>query len=436
MDCSSLSDPELRRLSYPLRPLAGATRALSAAALVFLVPAAAAAAQHQQPSFTVDGVHVFGAAVHVRGLELNAAPGDATQETTIVDRAHGRTLSVIAVPFGTQPATEDAVPDAQRGGARAYRTALHDYRVRTGQYAADAPNATLFGANVGGDLSQRTEYVSEDGGRSINRVVFTAEWVAEAGPRIWIVRETQEVAPSHALIAIADFTSSVQGLVLWSDGSLHRSAPSSGDADAGASPAAQATDGLERSLRKPPAYADACDVAHYDASAPNNWRHLLGTVYDGVPACGPRPALDGVPVTASFFPGAAVTVTQFDSTELSLRWMYLTYGTVPYEGNGDRLYANYTEAAGGTELYRYPNLARLHEAPRPGDVISYDTGGTGGHTAVVTSTHIDTAGGGWVGVMEQDGAYSGFARLPVVGGRVYSNLGGPVLGWLSPHRPE
>lgn len=412
-------------------------RALGLGALAAcLLPASAVAAQHPT-SFGVDGVHVFEAGAPAHGFALGSAPGDATQETTIVDRAHHRTLSVIAVPFGTRPATEDGVPVAQRGGARAYRSALHDYRVREGEYATDAPSVALFGAEVPGEVSQHSEHIPGLFGRDVDREVFTAEWVTEAGPRLWIVRATEAVPENHPLGAIADFEGTVTNVSIWSDATLRVPDSAPGDGEVSGSPAAQATDGSERaSAHKPPAYSDGCDSANYDAATAKAWRHFLGASYRDVPACGPRPARGGAPVQTAMYLGAPFAVTQFDSSELSLRWMYLQFGTPPFAGNGDELYENYDPIPGGQPLYRYPNLGGSAYAPRAGDVLSYETGGSGGHSAVVTATHIDTAGNGWVAVMEQDGAFSGFSRVPVVGGLVVSNLGGPILGWLSPRTPS
>jgi hypothetical protein len=185
---------------------------------------------------------------------------------------------------------------------------------------------------------------------------------------------------------------------------------------------------------KPPHYSDPCDVANYDtATEYHDWRNYLGTSYQGIPACGPRPATGGIEVQATFAAPGDWPVSQFQATELSLRWLYLAYGTPPFSGTGDQLSTRYDPSRGGTPLAAVAGTGKIDVAPQPGDVISYDTGGSGGHTSVVVGSHVDSSGDGWVDVMEQNASSSGYARLPVVRHQVLSNYGGFVTGWLTSH---
>jgi hypothetical protein len=426
--------PTLRAQTARMFERAGCALVAAIVAAVGACLPASAATHARPPTFVVDAVHVTAAGADFAGMVLPASPGDATQETTIVDRTHHRTLSVIAVPFGTRPGTEDAVSTARRGGAASYRSALHDYRASRGEYASDAPSVLLFGNRVPGDMSQRTEHFASAGGRDVDREVFTAEWVTEAGPRLWIVRARQFAPASHPLGAIADFANSVEGLTLWSDGSIAAPTTVSLDVQTGLTASYAALASAATPKRAWPAtYSGACDEENYDrATGRHDWRNKLGGTFSGVPACGPRPAPGAPAIAASFAPIAPSGVLQFDAVELSLRWMYLAYGTPPFAGNGDELIANYDPANGGQPLFRYANLAGSGNQPRPGDVLSYDTGGTGGHTAVVQSAHADSHGNGWVDVIEQNASPHGVARLAMIDDQVLSNYGGAVMGWLSP----
>jgi hypothetical protein len=409
-----------------LAPLVPLAVAFAAAALP--LPAAAA----HRPTFVVDAVHVT-VAGGFSGFVLSSAPGDATQETSMVDRARQRTLSVIAVPFGTRPATEDALPLARHGGAGAYRRILHDYRVRSGDFAIDAPTVTLFGNRVEGDLSQRHDRLMDSSGHAIEHDVFTGEWVTEAGQRLWIVRATQNAPSDHPLGDVADFIGELQGINVWSDSSVGAPTTVFADVVRDAAPTSTPDAQPTTALRAPQAYSDPCDAADYDrATQRTDWRHRLGASFQGVPACGPRLATGGMGVAAGFSAGLPSGVLQFDATELSLRWMFLTYNTPPFLGNGDELLGNYDPTGGGQALYKYVNARRSGRYPHAGDVLSYETGGTGGHTAVVVDVHADSRGTGYVDVMEQDGSSGGLARLEMIDDQVFSCLGGALSGWLSP----
>ncbi len=84
-------------------------------AIASLVLVTGAAAEAHGIPFVVDGVRAVAESA-ANGVVLSGQPGDATQETTIVDRAHQRSFSVIAIPYGTRAGVEDALPVAHRGG--------------------------------------------------------------------------------------------------------------------------------------------------------------------------------------------------------------------------------------------------------------------------------------------------------------------------------
>jgi hypothetical protein len=403
-------------------------------AIASLVLVTGATAEARGIPLVVDGVRVVAEST-ASGVVLSAQPGDATQETTIVDRAHQRSFSVIAIPYGTRAGVEDALPIARRGGAGEYRSALHDYRARTGQYALPAAVVGLFGAGVAGDVSVRHEDVGGFG--AFSREALTAEWVTEAGGRIWIVRFVQYVGTGRSFDVMPEFNDELGRLGLTADPSA-LAKPTTVRKDTGASatpsPYDTASPGRATSFDpKPPRYSDLCDAQNFDATTQfHDWRNFLSASYEGVQACGPRPATGGPVVQASLADGTE-PVVQFGAPELSLRWLYLAYGVPPYAGNGDQLYGRYDQTRGGKPLLAIAGSGNLDEVPQPGDVISYDTGGTGGHTAVVVASRVDGAGNGWVDVMEQNAAANGYARLPIVKHTVLSNYGGFITGWLTSH---
>jgi hypothetical protein len=420
--------------------------ALGTTIIALLVAPSAVLARSATVGFVVDGVHLSVPRAAAHGIVLSGRPGDATQETTIVDRALERTVSVIAVPYGTKPGIEDALPVARRDGALTYRNALHDFRVRNGQFASIAPPIDIFGTRDAGEVSIRHEDVP--GMRGTSRDVLTAEWVAEAGSRIWIVRVVQFVGSGRSFEAVPVFVASLGGLEVTATSSLSVPTTILSDAvgsrlsspqpiDVAPSPARTGSSpDSQLPQTKPPNYSDSCDVANYDRATGEPlgyWRNYLGTSYRGVPACGPRPIYGGIDVSAIFYNGAPWGVLEWECVELSLRWMYLAYGTPPYPGNGDQLYYNYHANSGGQKLYQIANSPGPPYIPHGGDVLSYETGGSGGHTSVVRASYADANGNGWVNVIEENASYHGFSHLTLTNYQVLSNYGGYIIGYLTPY---
>ncbi len=422
-----------------------ALRFAVAAAIVLSVPFAAgavtpalgnAATAAQRVAFTIDNVKLSVPHAIATGAVLSGQPGDATQETTIVSAGGARSFSIIAVPYGTRPGTEDALPLARAGGATAYRNALATYRTAARQNPRSGPSISLFGAVVASVLSVRTERL--DGVRgTLVRDVVTIEWVTETPGRLWVVRMLQFVSPAATRVTESRFQNDLAGIDVRAESSLK--VPTTVLRDIEETVPSALAPALTRQIimpalatTKPPNYSDACDTANYDRkSGSSNWRNYLGQTYQGVPACGPRPAYGGIDETATLYNGAPWGVLQFECVELSLRWMYLAYGTPPYSGNGDQLYSNYNAGRGGRYLYKVQNTPGPPYYPHGGAVLSYETGGTGGHTSVVINSSADGNGNGWVDVMEQNAAYGGYARLSMTNYQVASNYGGYLIGWLT-----
>ena len=142
----------------------------------------------------------------------------------------------------------------------------------------------------------------------------------------------------------------------------------------------------------------------------------LGASFRGVQACGPQPGrTDGRIV--SFFPGAWGE-QEWQCTELVYRFMYLAYGVVPYNGNGDQVVDHYRPTYGGN-LVKVTNGSG--ELPVAGDVLSY----VSIHTSIVTKVAVNLVGDGTIQVLEQNAPNDGHAMLAVSHGRIAG-----VKNWL------
>lgn len=152
-----------------------------------------------------------------------------------------------------------------------------------------------------------------------------------------------------------------------------------------------------------------------------------------VPACGPIPN-DGGPTTPiAPYPGALKT-PGYQCVEFSERYLFYRYGvTMNIPTNGDQVAAHYAA--------RYPALFMLvksgtpNRAPVPGDVLSmakvpgFD-GSDGGHTAVVQSSSVNSAGNGTVTIVEENAVPSGVQVLKDTDWTVTYD-GFPYLEWLT-----
>ena len=162
----------------------------------------------------------------------------------------------------------------------------------------------------------------------------------------------------------------------------------------------------------------------------------LGSYYnDGrvlVPACGPRPNFGGATLGVHPYPGSLVT-PGYQCVELSERYLYYAFGvTMGTSTNGDQIVDHY---AG-----KYPNMfssisnGAVGRAPVQGDVLSFSSvsgfnSSSGGHTAVVQSSTVSSAGNGQLQIIEENASASGSMTVGVSGWRVNYN-GYPYVKWL------
>ena len=157
------------------------------------------------------------------------------------------------------------------------------------------------------------------------------------------------------------------------------------------------------------------------------------TSYRGVLACGPRPYADKAPdYKIYFFNGDTVGAYEWECVELSMRFMYLAYGIKPYSGNGWQVVDNYKIYNTNPILQAVPNDGSSKTVPQPGDILSYQTTTSFGHTSVVIASNVDSSGSGTITVMEQNMSSTGKATLKV--GTNASKppwvIGGGIKNWL------
>jgi len=162
---------------------------------------------------------------------------------------------------------------------------------------------------------------------------------------------------------------------------------------------------------------------------------LGGSFNDGrviVPACGPRPNYGGATYGVHPYPGSLVT-PGYQCVELSERYLYYAYGvTMGISTNGDQIVDHY--AAKYQNIFSSIGNGTVGHAPVQGDVLSFSTvpgfnSAAGGHTAVVQSSSVNSAGNGKLLIVEENASASGTATIGVSGWRV-SRSGYPYIKWL------
>ncbi len=379
-------------------------------------------AQKESSSFSLDGVELHLCTFFLPASNFVTSDSDnAIQVATVINREGDfRELSITAVPFGTRPSTE-ALPRAHAQSEAIYRAEMRDYRERQGGNPQVGPVAHLFGKQVTSSIS--IVHLHIDG--AIAKPVAIAEWVVEAGDRIWIVRTSEEVSSSNA----ATFADSLGSMELSSP---DLSRPSTSVA-AMNRPRRQVVDTSDSAPDLPfPSWWDGdCDKNNYAAATGIN-AYPLGASYRGVKACGPRPWADGAPdVPVAFFLGAEKQL-EWQCPELTKRFMYLAYNIAPYSAHGSQVVWNCNVDTNGCWLEKISN-GTPGKAPQPGDILSYGSTSTYGHTSVVAESNVDNDGNGTILVVEQNSSPDGDRVLAVTNWQVMGSSG-TVSGWL--HDPS
>ena len=152
-----------------------------------------------------------------------------------------------------------------------------------------------------------------------------------------------------------------------------------------------------------------------------------------VPACGPIPNDGGSTTPVAPYPGALKT-PGYQCVEFSERYLFDRYGvTMGISTDGDQVAEHY--AAKYPARFMIVKSGTPNRAPVAGDVLSmakvpgFD-GSDGGHTAVVQSSSVTSAGNGTVTIVEENAVPSGIQVLKVSDWNVTYD-GFPYLEWLT-----
>jgi hypothetical protein len=168
----------------------------------------------------------------------------------------------------------------------------------------------------------------------------------------------------------------------------------------------------------------------------------LGTTYTDsvvkIYACGVRPSFDGAkkgtgPVVRPFA-GSTIYYRGYQCIELVARYLMARYGAAPGVANGAQAVDRYA-AAYPKKFVKIANGTR-RKAPRRGDVLSlsaHHTFSGVGHTGIVISSSVSSAGNGTIKAMEENwggpGGTRGYHTYPVRSWRVQFP-GLPYIKWL------
>ncbi len=381
-----------------------------------------AAVELEQTSFTLDGVSLTLQAPFIPGKFTVSATEDLIQMATAAQLDPYAEISLTAIPYETRPVTED-LPIAEPEVAATYLQMLQEERIQSNGTVVTGPTADLFGESVSGIASVVNIPIKPGEPSS----VLIAEWVFEAGERVWILRVNQlfdssstlqeQLQPLSQIYLISKNVDTPSASFAFQEEYFNTPAlPTVPEPPLGA---------LASDLSFPGWWDGECDINYYTPRAGTE-SYPLGASYRGVQACGPRPYWDGVPDVVVYFFSGAHGELEWECVELSMRFMYLAYGIAPYSGNGKDVVNNYT----GTQLVKIANDT-VGQPPMPGDIISYGTTGVG-HTSVVMDSDVDANGDGTVTILEQNNRVTGTQVHTVTNWHVYAYT--LITGWL--HEPS
>jgi hypothetical protein len=364
----------------------------------------------------VDGVPLDLTTPILPGGELaSTTPGDAYQVASAISYAPYRALEVAAIPYGFRNASLTAVL-AIPGAAQAVRDEIAATRTAETLTWQQPVAATIFGSPVTGLATQASELV---GGVPTSRL--RAEWVAEAGNRVWIVRITADSVVDDDRAALATLLAKV---AMSSSGLAN---PTTVADTASTGVPIRSTDN-SFTLGLPPWWAgQECDAGHNPA-------HTLLASWNGLDACGPNTDVLSLTSSDTLLPSWGHQL-EWECVELSKRYLWLRYGVPDPPADGD----NTVDA----EAPRAPMLTRywpdgMH-VPRAGDVISFGTSSPG-HTAVVMSSTVDSNGNGTYTTLNENTGANAIITFDIVHWVVSTTYLGratgipPVNDWL--HDPK
>lgn len=334
---------------------------------------------------TVDDVPLTLATPFLPTGQLDSTvPGDGYQLASAISYAPYRAVEIGAIPYGYRNPTLSTIQSA-RGAADAMRAEIATTRSAQSPLLSQPVTATIFGRPVAGLVTRISETV---GGVPTNRL--RAEWVAEAGNRVWLLRLTADDLGDADLATLASLLPAAS---LASTG-LANPTTVTGNSPTGVP--IRASDNTFTLGLAPWWKGQECDAAR-------NPQHLVLASWNGLTACGLNNDLRTDSYSAAGQPAWGWEL-EWECVELSKRYLYLRYGVPDQPGDGYNTVDN--EARVATTLTRY-SPDGIH-VPQAGDVISFGTTSPG-HTAVVMAATVDANGNGtYTTINENTGSHAVF----------------------------
>ncbi len=377
---------------------------------------------YKAATIQLDGISISICAPIIPGDFIVPDPSSSDQIATSATLNPYQEFAITAIPYGLRVSTE-TLPTAAAGLAGEYLQALKDARIAQDGKVEDGPPASIFGSPVSSIASLVKLRIH---GETPSKVAIV-EWVADAGERLWIVRYSQEMLDDDqsADSMIDNMIRLVAHVVVSSSDIASPSTSAKYFAAPNPPPAIPKTNvQAAGDLSFPSWWSGDCDVNNYHGSYP------LGGIYRGVKACGPINTARVV----QFFPGAWGEL-EWQCVELSMRFLYLAYHIVPYSGNGKDVVWNYTpKESDDVTLVKISN-GTAGKPPQAGDILSYGTTSTYGHTSLVTGSNVDGSGNGTITIIEQNvsNPSNGMETLKITNWTVTSWM--VITGWLHGNNP-
>lgn len=389
-----------------------------------------------QSQFVLDNVSIEVSSSALPQADFAVAqPGAANQVASAYTQEPLQEFSVLAVPFGTQPTIEN-LPPAQAGAVSQYLDALANQAAAQQDenlFVSPVPAPIkLFGQDAQGIVS-----VYNHTGLTGDAVpIAIAEYVAEAGNRLWVVRISHQQnlqAGQFSLETLKPFLDLVADTALSSDSvdvptSLSTGGQLDDDAD---SRRGQPPDSVAKTasmtartmpercrpidgpgLPTPPWWNGQFDSGHF----PGSFR--LGASYRNVLAIGPKNSFVQVNFQA---PAPNVQQLEWQCAEICKRFLFQAYNIPPYSAHGYQMVTNYPAQFLNVKHRFWINNPGSPPAPLPNDVLAYGLKEFG-HTSICVDTCVGSDGNGYIVIMEQNNDPSGWQQLPVINWEVKGSI--------------
>ncbi|GHO48074.1 CHAP domain-containing protein [Ktedonospora formicarum] len=389
----------------------------------------AASSTPTQTTITLDGVTLSVDSKAVPAPFVVSQPDNAVQMASAVAQRPYREFQIESIPFSTTSSVE-RFPVAASGKEGSFRSILHSYRLSQGGTGlASPPTITIFGKQVQGETNLVRLHLTD---ASTLQTAVMSEYVVEAGSRLWLIRISQEQVSDTQISTLASqsatFANTISATKISSTNLGHPSTLVASLAQEKARTSAVSPNAVNpNAIGTPSWWSGTCNYNNFLRDTGwEAWKMNSG--YNGVYPCGPRPSAGGPDHLVQFYSGSWGAY-EFECVELALRWMYQAYGVKPYKANGNQIVNNYSTSYGGGLRVIHNNTACCGY-PKPGDILSYCSTCTNGHTSVTMSSSVNSSGNGSVTVMEENASYGGMQTLTVTNYEVQNSPEGWIYGYL------